>query len=150
MTPEKWNERYPRFKLGEIYSPEGLEHLERDNYRNHIINFEFMDLVNAFAWHIDSPVIINKAPHFRRGVRLPEESFEVNKITKKSPWAFSYHAAGLAVDISTKQFSPEDLFSLAMNFEHNGKMFRGFGVYSTWLHLDMRPWQGVGFAKWEG
>lgn len=70
--------------------------------------------------------------------------FRCNKHNRKIDGSFeSFHTLGMAADITCEDLSPRELAKLAEKIEHFKK--GGIGVYSTWLHLDVRT---IGKARW--
>lgn len=148
MNPEQWAERFPSFEMQEVYSREALERLQASKYRAHKISFELMDLVQSLRNKV-GPIYINIGGHRRRGVRTPLDAYMLYKEQKINPWFHSYHIMGLAVDMTARDYTPYELFEMAKRIEVGGRRFRGFGIYNTFLHADVRPWAGEGFAYWD-
>lgn len=57
----------------------------------------------------------------------------------------SFHTLGMAVDVYSKNHTPEELALLAeaITAFNSG----GIGIYKSWIHVDVRP---TGMARWRG
>lgn len=148
MTPKQWAERYPSFELEEVYSREALERLQASNYRAHKISFELMDLAQSLRNKV-GPIYINIGGHRRRGVRTPLDAYMLYKKQGINPFFHSYHIMGLALDMTARDYTSYELFEIAKTITVGNKRFTGFGIYDTFLHGDIRPWAGSGFAYFD-
>lgn len=149
MKPDEWGKRYPNFTMQEVYSKEAYERLQATNYRAHKISFEHMDLLQALRTGVNKKFTINKPGSRRRGVRTPLDSYTLYKEQGINPFFHSYHVMGLATDVTCEGLDTEEFFEIAIDFQHGGRRFTGFGLYNTFLHLDSRPWHGNGYAYWD-
>lgn len=94
-----------------------------------IIHSELLKYLIKLRNLIQEPIYINS------GYRCNKENKKVDG-TKNS-----YHKLGMAVDISVKIKSIMDLAEFAHSVG-----FKGIGVYSNFLHIDVREFQD----HWEG
>lgn len=80
------------------------------------------------------------------GYRSPEHNAEVGGAKH------SQHMEGRAVDITVDGFAPSDVHAKALELFAAGKIeIGGLGVYSSWVHLDIRPRPANGhLAQWTG
>lgn len=86
-----------------------------------------------------SPLLVTRLQALRDIVKRPlvvNSGFRCKKHNEEiQGQKFSQHLRGRAVDISTKDFTPEALDSLHKLCD---SMFEGFGRYETFVHLDVR------------
>lgn len=151
---QQWAQRYPNFEMIEVYSPGSYRKLAHSGFRRHVIDFDFMDLFQAFRNSIDAKCYVNGAHGKRRGVRTPEENYKLYDELGLNPHGFSWHTAGKAIDVTCEGMTPEEVAAEAQAFIYQGMRFTGIGIYPAtqtskgWTHLDRRPWYGLGNAFW--
>jgi uncharacterized protein YcbK (DUF882 family) len=81
------------------------------------------------------------------GYRSPELN-EYLRVSGHPIARHSQHCEGRAVDVSFAGVPPTELFVTALHAHHRGKIrLGGVGVYSGWVHLDIRPGRLV---QWMG
>lgn len=123
---DMWETRWPDFKPEEVLSPSGVSVFDRNGWL--LINPEFLDFTQAFRKQVDSVFLINHRGLKYRGFRTEKENHA------EGGAEHSFHVQGLAVDVSSPDMSPLELFDAAVKFG-----FTGVGVYDTWVHIDKRP-----------
>lgn len=129
--------RWPDFKPEEVLSPDGLGLVRKGDFP---ISLAAMDKLQAFRTHLGKPFKINQPGLLHRGFRSLRENFAINK------WTYSYHCAGIAFDVTVPGLSMQELHDEAKKFG-----FTGLGLYSTWVHMDVRPDIVRGrVAEWAG
>lgn len=115
-----WEERYPNFTKSEVSCPLSGEMKVTDHA---------MGALQALRSLLGKPLIINS------GYRSPE----YNRRVRGAPR--SKHVEGTAFDISTRNHDRYELYATARDVG-----FKGFGFYSTFLHVDLGPLRSWG--KW--
>lgn len=120
---ELWLKRWPSFTPEELLSPDGLAYFRRGFM---VMQLHFMDKLQQFRNQVNLPFLINHQGLTLRGWRSPAENATID--------GKLYHPMGLAADISIKDMSPQELAEHAIDFG-----FHGIGLYSTWVHVDLRP-----------
>lgn len=143
MNPKQWNDLYPNIGMKEVYSPTVLKKVKESNYRIHYIDFDLVELLQVLRNEV-GPIYINKGRSVRRAYRSPKENFQIYKDHR-----FSFHMAGKAADITAKEVKPKELIDVMARIRHRGFRFTGLGIYRTFVHGDIRPWLGEGFAFWD-
>lgn len=127
---------WPDFQPQEVLSPHGLALWQSSGVCP--LRYEALDHLQSFRDHIGSPLIINNGEHQRRGWRSPVENALIHG--KNS---FSFHIAGVAFDMHSPILSPLQLMAHAHEFGG----WKGFGMYQTFIHLDIRSGPP---AQWQG
>lgn len=124
MNTKEWSQRWPNFYPEEVLSDTGM-HLYR---KGHVkIQPHAMDLLQGIRNHLDSPLIVNTAEHRLRGYRHFTENLTIRNYS-----LYSYHIEGLAFDISSRKYSPEEIEQVALQVG-----FSYTQIYSTWCHADV-------------
>jgi uncharacterized protein YcbK (DUF882 family) len=87
----------------------------------------------------DKPIFITS------GYRTPAHNKKVKGASG------SYHTKGVAADIKHATLSPTKLYLLIQDLIQNGLILDGgLGLYSRWVHYDIRTILGFGRARWKG
>lgn len=123
------------FEPEELLSTSGMELFRKGHM---VMNWDFIEELVTFREMLAIPFIINNGPHHRRGWRSSAE----NLIPPCS--GRPYHPMGIAADISPKGM---DTLEFAAEAQHFG--FHGVGIYSTFVHVDMRPRIGSRQFVWD-
>lgn len=79
------------------------------------------------------------------GYRSPQHNAEVGGAKQ------SQHMEGRAADITVDGMAPSDVHAQILELFNAGKLEKlgGLGLYDSWVHLDVRPWQGH-LCQWTG
>lgn len=123
ITIENWPA--PNFTPEEILSPESILLYERTGLIN--VDYDSLTMLQYFRNFVGSELLVNFGEHKHRGTRTHAENQKIKGSATNSP-----HCLGKGFDISSKIYSPKELYDLAIKFCH----FRGLGIYDTWLHID--------------
>lgn len=130
---EEWKFRWPHFSPNEILSPDQLN-LFRDRG---IVPYSFraLDKLEHFRILLGEPILVNQPGLMHRGARSIKEVHDLNMTVRKNAeeWSYSFHL-WCAFDISVKSLTPELLMQAAIE----SKLWKGIGLYKTWVHVDDR------------
>ncbi len=111
------------FKLSEFESKDGAK--MPDSVKSNLN--ELAKNLDIIREHINEPIYINS------GYRSPEHNLNIGGAKN------SYHMKGLASDIRTKSHTPLQLKMIVEKLINEGKIKQGgIGLYSTFLHYDIR------------
>jgi hypothetical protein len=132
-----WETRWPHFKPEEVLSPNGLTAL--NSRKDLLVRPHALDFLESFRNELLKPIWVNHGGHHRRGYRSCFENQIVGGANN------SLHVQGVAFDVTIPGMTPSEVFEKAKAFG-----WKGLGLYSTFVHMDLRARLDDGIVTWEG
>jgi len=121
------------FAPEELLSPAGMRLFDNGHM---VMQWWFIDELVRFREAMGVPFWVNYAGLTRRGWRSSAENLPLG--------GRPYHPMGVAVDVTAKGVDSLELAASAQAFG-----FHGVGIYTNFVHIDMRPRVGNKQFTWD-